>query len=242
MARAPGQVAFQMPRFNNAATALAVASIVSSVVWAIAANNGLSLYLSTVEVLEGGMWWQPFTWLLASRGTGPVLFTALIIWSTGGELEARWGSRRFLAFVLGTTFAAGLLTVAFFAVVPMALVLVAYYGGEVVFSSIWVARGIVDWRRVMNFWGFSITGRTFAMIGVLIAALNAVFGSLWLLIPEVFGLGITFAVGFGFGPGSLWLRFTSWRLQQDLKRRASHLKVVGGESRNMPTNSDKYLH
>jgi hypothetical protein len=42
-------------------------------------------------------------------------------------------------------------------------------------------------------------------------------------------------------PRFLWLRFTSWRLQHQLRGRAKHLKVVSRD-RNIGGGSDNYLH
>jgi membrane associated rhomboid family serine protease len=237
------QLRVVMPEIRNAATALALASVVCSIVWwVLASNTGVSLYLVPGQVLHGLALWQPFTWLLASIQAMPVLFTALILWSIGGSLERRWGKSRFLRFTLGTTFVAGLLTLAISFLVTD-LQRLTYMGGSAMSSMVWVAWGLVIWNEQTNLFGFPLSGRTFAMIGVLIPLLNGVFGGLLLMVPEYLAIILAFVIIRGeFSPGDLWVRFQSARLQRDLKKRSSRLSVITGGERNMPKDSDKYLH
>ncbi len=52
---------------------------------------------------------------------------------------------------------------------------------------------------------------------------------------------LTFAYArFGF-PSETLVRFRSWQLQRDLKKRSKHLKSIDG-GRNTDRGSDKYLH
>jgi membrane associated rhomboid family serine protease len=237
------QVRLVMPEVRNASTALALASVVMSIIWWVLSNGtGVSLYLIPADVLTRLALWQPFTWLLASIGAMPVLFSALIIWSIGGSIERRWGRNRFLRFALGTTFFAGLGAVGIAALVPGMLGL-PYQGGSTMSSTIWVAWGLIIWNEQTNLFGFPLTGRTFAMIGVLIPLLNGVFGGLLLMVPDYLGIILAFIIIRGeLSPSDLWVRFQSARLQRELKKRSSRLSVITGGERNMPKDSDKYMH
>jgi hypothetical protein len=62
------------------------------------------------------------------------------------------------------------------------------------------------------------------------------------IIPDVFALAMTFAIVKLNFPGQTWERFNSWRLRRQLARRRAHLDVVSGQKRNMPTDSDRFLH
>ena len=94
------QVRFVLPSFRNASTALAIGVVVASVFWRVAMGAGLVLYLVPSSVLHGEVW-QLVTWLPAAMpDTGSVLFSALILWSTGGSLETMWGKARFLRIIL----------------------------------------------------------------------------------------------------------------------------------------------
>ncbi len=235
------RVQLVLPSFKNAATVLAVVLVVTSVLWKVAAEAGVVLYLVPAAVLSGSVW-QLLTWMPADAPvTGSVLFGALITWSTGGSLEARWGTVRFLRFVGVVVFLSGLLTLLTSLVVP-ALAGKPFFGGMVLASSVWVGFGCSIWNSQTNIFGYPVSGRTFAMLGVLVTALNAVFSDPFLLVAEAWGLVLTFAYAlFGF-PTHTWTRFRSWLLERDLKKRSSHLKVVGGEQRNTSRDSDKYLH
>ncbi len=232
---------FRLPPFKNASTVLAVLLIATSVLWRLALNAGVVLYLTPGDVLTGKVW-QLLTWLPAEAPqTGSVLFSALIIWNTGGGLEMAWGRARFLRFMLGTTFAAGLLTLACAALITP-LQGASFFGGGILSAIAWVGYGCAMWRAQLNIFGYPLTGKTFAFIGVGIAALNAVFTSPYLLVAEAWALLITFAVTrWGF-PGGLLERFGSWRLERTLKKRSTHLRSIDGGQRNVGGDSDKYLH
>lgn len=219
---------------------LAVLLVVTSVFWKVALDAGLTLYLVPRDVLTGQVW-QLVTWLPAEAPqTGSVLFGALIIWSTGGSLELRWGRRRFLLFAGITVFLSGLLALGTVTLIPA--LGGAYFGGSVLAAVVWVGYGCAIWNQQTNIFSYPLTGRTFAMIGVLLCSLNTVFSGPHMLVAEIWGLLITFAYAkFGF-PGEFWLRFRSWQLQRDLDKRSAHLRSIDGGQRNVGRDSDKYLH
>src|SRR5690349_3611584 len=131
------QLRVVMPEVRNASTALALASVVMSIFWHIAlTTGGFVLYLVPGFVLHQLALWQPVTWLLVSDEPMAVLFNALILWSIGGSLERRWGRTRFLRFVFGVTFTAGLATLAISLGVPF-LQGVKYSGGQAMASMVW---------------------------------------------------------------------------------------------------------
>lgn len=233
-----GGVRLRLPPIRNAATALAVGSIVSSVLWWLL-RDGPVLYLMPPMVLTGAVW-QLVSWIPATVDTAPVLFTALIIWSTGGQLEMHWGRRHFLLFALLIPFVTGVLTVALSLVFPR--LVGPFMGGDVLFAIMWVGYGCLVWNGQTNFWGFPLTGKTLAFIGVLMAALNGVFRGIWTVIPVAIALVLTFLhVRFRW-PMRQLEAFGSWRLQRDLKKRSAHLRSVSSDQRNMPTDSDRFLH
>lgn len=210
----------------------------------ISPSTEVMLYLRPADVL-GLQLWQLVTFIPASLGASPVLFSAFIIWSIGGSLEGLWGRNKFLAFALGTTFTAGLLTVASAWLLKglfPSLAMATYSGGTVVGSILWVAYGLVMWSQQMNLFGFPLTGKTFAFIGVLLTGLQAVFGGLAGVLPDIFALTLTFLYVRWASPHDLWLRFQSWRLRKQLKNRSSHLEVISGSKGEAPRGSDKYLH
>ena len=238
------QIRVVMPEVRNAATALALASVILSILWkVIYSTSGVSLYLIPMQVYSGALW-QPVSWLPAGADTWGVLFSALIFWSVGGSLERRWGRTRFLRYSFAVTFFSGLLTLALAFALPDVLMRVPYMGGSVMSSLMWVTWGLVIWDEQTNFFGYPISGRTFAMIGILIPVMFSFFeNALPALVPTFIAILLAFAiVRFGLAPSELWLRVQSARLQRDLKKRSSRLSVISGGDRNMPKDSDKYLH
>lgn len=236
-----GRGSIRLPPFRNAATILALLLVVTSVIWKVALNAGLTLYLVPGEVFAG-VFWQVVSWLpAAAPQTGSVLFGALILWNTGGNLESTWGRTRFLRFMLVTTFVAGVLTL-LTALLITPLRGVAFFGGDILSAIAWVGYGCAMWRSQLNIFGYPLTGKTFALIGVAIAFLNAVFISPLVIVAEAWALLLTFAYARFELPGSFFERFGSWRLERTLKKRSSHLRSVEGGKRNVGGDSDKYLH
>lgn len=235
-----GRSGVRLPPFKNVSTLLAILIVVTSVIWKVA-SGVIGLYLVPGQLWAGAVW-QLVTWLPAEAPvTGSVLFSALIVWMTGGSLEMHWGRARFLRFMLGVTFLAGVST-SVLALVVTPLQYISFHGGGVLSAIAWVGYGCATWNQQINFWGIPLSGRGFALIGVGIATLNAIFTSPYLLVPEALALLMTFAYArWGF-PSSLLERFGSWRLQRTLDKRSAHLRSVDGGKRNVGGDSDKYLH
>lgn len=174
-----------------------------------------------------------------------IIFGVIILITCGNFLEQQWGTRRLWFFVagVGLTSAALVLVVALFS---KTVALLPVFGGLGVMTWLWVAQGLLMRNAKANFWGFPVSGYAFAAIGVAFPVVNALRGGWpfgWLLELETFiGLLLTAAFVFHYTPAALWTRFRSWQLRRQLDKRSSHLKVVGGERRNMPPDSDKYLH
>lgn len=232
----PRRFSLGLPPIRTVPAKLAVALVVGSLL-----NAFLPLSLRPGDVLSKLTLWQLFTYAFVETTAMGVIFGALILWSIGGSLEQTWGTRRLLTFSLGVTVISALLTVALAPFVPLVSAM-AFGGGTVMTSALWVAYGLSWGTRQTNFWGMPVTGNVLALIGVGFVVLNAAFSSIWVVIPSAFGIAMTFAfVKFNF-PGGTWERFNSWRLRRQLDKRRNHLNVVSGDKRNMPNDSDRFLH
>ncbi len=234
------QLNFRMPAIRSAAGAMAIAMIITSVVVAVARPLAAFIALVPSSVLHGFVW-QLVTYGLVEVSPMGVIFGAMILWNIGGVLELTWGRKRFLWFSLGIVVSAAIATVLLSLAVP-ALVQQAYPGAMVLTGSLWVAYGLQIGRGQTNFWGLAVTGNVLALIGAGFVFLNAAFAGLSLVIPEAFGLFFTFLYVRGAQPSLLWLRFRSWQLDRDLKKRSAHLRGIDGGRRNVGGDSDKYLH
>lgn len=231
---------FRLPAIRSAAGAMAIAMIITSVVVAVAKPLAPVIALVPQAVLHGFVW-QLVTYGLVEVSPMGVIFGAMILWNIGGVLEMTWGRKRFLWFSLGIVLLSAIATVLLSLLVP-ALVQQAYPGAMVLTGSLWVAYGLQVGRGQTNFWGLAVTGNGLALIGAGFVFLNAAFAGLSLVIPEAFGLFFTFLYVRGAQPSLLWLRFRSWQLDRDLKKRSAHLRGIDGGRRNVGGDSDKYLH
>jgi len=234
------QLNFRMPTIRSAAGAMAIAMIATSVVVAIVKPLGGFVLLVPGLVFRGFVW-QLLTYALVEVTPIGVIFGALILWNLGGMVEFTWGRKRFLWFSIGISMLAGLATVIVSLLVP-ALVREAYPGGMVLTGALWVAYGLQIGRGQTNFWGAAVTGNMLALIGAGFVFLNAAFAGLSTVIPEAFALLFTYFYMRGGQPSLLWLRFRSWQLDRDLKKRSAHLRGIDGGRRNVGGDSDKYLH
>jgi membrane associated rhomboid family serine protease len=227
-----------LPAVRSASAALAVALVVASVAGELVPALREALLLVPDLVLGRLFLWQLATYGLFERSPMGVIFGALILWSLGGAVEARWGRRRFLTFSLGVVAAAGVATVALAALAP-SLVASSYAGGAVFTLSLWVAYGLSIGRGQTNFWGLPVTGDVLALIGAGFVLLDAVYGGVRSAIPSLFALAFTYLWVRG---GSPMTRLRSWQLERDLRRRSSHLRSVEGGRRSPPRDRDQFLN
>lgn len=228
---------------RSSAAKMAVLFVISSLAFYLSARwTGEWLALIPETVIHEFRLWQLVTYaVIFHRDPLNFIFGVLILVSIGGALERQWGAKRLWLFSFGIAFFSALLTVLLSLVLPV-IGATPFVGANVIVSSMWVAYGLLIGRGRTNFWGLPVTGNTLALIGAAFVLLSCLLGGWQQLVPEVISLGLTFLhVRLGF-PHDAITRFGSWRLQRDLSKRSSHLRVITGDQRNTPRDSDKYLH
>jgi membrane associated rhomboid family serine protease len=230
---------FGLPPIRSTGAKLAVALVVGSLLGTTVLPQ-LGLYPG--DALRNPLFlFQAISFSIVETTPMGVIFGALILWSIGGSIEQTWGTRKLLTFAFGVTIASGLLTIAL-ALVLEKVGLMRFGGGTVMTSALWIAFGLMWGNRQTGFWGMPVTGNVLALIGVGFIILNAAFSSPYLIIPDALGAALTFVyVKLGF-PDQVLERFNSWRLRRTLDKRRAHLNVVSGDKRNMPSDSDRFLH
>jgi Eukaryotic integral membrane protein (DUF1751) len=228
-----------LPSFRSAATSLAVAVIVASIVnVAFSRFVEVSLALNGAAVLLGGLW-MPLTWLLVELSPQGVIFSALAIWSVGGALESQWGRAGMWRYALGVTFASGLLTVAL-SLASREVALHVFGGGTVMATALWVTYGLRIGNRPANFFGLPMSGYALAGLGGGMTLLSAIFYGPAIVAPSLIALVLVLLM-WKFGtPSDLLTRFGSWRLSRRLKRRSRHLSSISSGSGDA-RGSDKFL-
>jgi membrane associated rhomboid family serine protease len=93
----------RIPPVTRALLVLVAAGYLPTLVWPVA---GAWLALAPSAVFAGEVW-RLLTYAAVNVSIGGVLFGLLLFWSLGRELEPRWGSRRFAAFLAVSTLVAG---------------------------------------------------------------------------------------------------------------------------------------
>lgn len=221
---------------------LAALIVVGAVVLGVGTKFTRAHLLFTPDVVVSELeLWQLVTWLVfPSPSPFAILMDVLIVLSMGSELERGWGTARFWRVVIGIgASTAGLVALASLLIPRIGGV--TQTGAHILTMICWVGLGFRYRRSMMQFWNIPVTGYTFALIGLAFSLFNALYGSWLLIVPDLVAAGLTFLVVHEDAPGSWWLRFRSWQLSRDLKKRASHLQSLDG-GRNMGRDSDKFLH
>ena len=98
----------RLPGVTRATLILTVAGYVATLVSAVPARV---LIVGTPEIWPGLELWRLLTYPLVNVGIVSVLFSLLLLWSFGSELEPSWGSRGYALFLALATVAGGLLGV-----------------------------------------------------------------------------------------------------------------------------------
>jgi membrane associated rhomboid family serine protease len=221
---------------------MAVLFVVCSVAFYLTIRwTGDFIPLTPERVVHEFQLWQLVTYAVIFQPQPfSFFFDVLILVSIGGALERQWGARRLWVFAFTIAVLSAALTVALSLVLPIATA--KFLGADLIVSSMWIAYGLLIGPGRTNFWGLPVTGNTLALIGASFVLLSGLLGSWLVLVPELIALLLTFVhVKYGF-PGEQWTRLQSWRLQRDLQKRSSHLRVIAGDDRNTSRGSDKYLH
>jgi membrane associated rhomboid family serine protease len=229
---------------RSSAAKMAVLFVVCSLVYYLTEQwTGEWVPLTPDRVIGSLTLWQLISYsVLFQRSVVSFLFGVLILVSTGGALERHWGAKRLWMFAFGVSAAAGGVTVLLSLLVP-SIGAWSFMGADLIVLCIWVAFGLLVGRGQTNFWGMPITGNTLALIGASFVVLDAILSRQWKpFIPHFVALALTYLhVRLGF-PHDALQRFGSWRLQRDLSKRSSHLRVISGDQRNTSRDSDKFLH
>jgi membrane associated rhomboid family serine protease len=95
----------RIPAVTRSLLVLVAAGYLLTLAWPAAAAW---LVLAPGAVLAGEVW-RLVTYAVVNASIGAVLVDLLLMWQMGSEMEPRWGSRRFGAFLAASTLLAGAL-------------------------------------------------------------------------------------------------------------------------------------
>lgn len=218
---------FRLPRFHKGALGLflltvALTAFVSDM------PVGEQLRVEPGAIFSGGGLWQPITANFVFPGTdiGLLLGTFFAQWLVGSELEAFWGTRRYVTLVLGCGIAGYLVYALLEPVIPG---LMPHGGSNAMDAAALAAFGVVFGKRELDIFGvINMRARTLAWIFLPVMMIGPILrGTPW---PVVIPWLVASA-------GAFLVTLQPWRARGDgttpkrpkPKGKASHLRVVKGE-------------
>ncbi|HQQ79284.1 MAG TPA: rhomboid family intramembrane serine protease [Thermoanaerobaculia bacterium] len=182
----------RIPPVTRALLVLVAAGYLLTLAWPVAAAW---LVLAPGAVLAGQVW-RLLTYAVVGASISGVLFSLLLVWSLGSEMEPRWGSRRFALFLVAAAAAAGVLGLFVGGGAGLAPVLLA-----LIFA--WMLEG--PSQSLLFFGVFPMTRLAFAALALILVVFSELEAtrSLLRLLFVLGGLPVAwlFARGFGGGRG-----------------------------------------
>lgn len=186
-----------MPNLSKVNKILLIILGVSFVLNSIAINvlhvplvNFLGLSFAS---FSSGFIFQIITYPFANVGLMEVVFSGLLLWFLGSELEGIWGERKYLAYLLMTVIFSGLAYLVFSVALGGAVTGFPFHGMNVLSSAMCVSYAVLFPDRVFQFFMLiPIKAKYFCMI---LAGMSLYSG---LFTPSgAMAFGNLFAMGFG---------------------------------------------
>ena len=242
----PG-MSFGVPPFTRGVKWLAIATAVTSILFAVTGESGGAVFRQLLFVpaeLWHGKIWQLVTYTFINPDPIGLLFALLGLWMLGATLETRWGTRRFVTFYF-LCGAAGALATALVGLASQTVAHHPYYGNWSALEGLIAAFAVLmpDARILLYF--FPVPARLMLPISAGITLLFMLMTGWVPYLPQLFGLGAGVLFAGGVSPENVLLRAKVWWIDRRLRR--SKLRVVRGvgndeDVRSASRGSDKYLH
>jgi membrane associated rhomboid family serine protease len=213
----------------------AVCFFVAAILKAIGAFSLVGVLGLSGSGLFQGLIYQLITYPFVEVQLMSFLFNSLVIWFIGSELEAQWGGRVYLRFLLLTVIGVGL---------SFALInLIFFFGTQVYFSSLHGLSGInfalliaysllYPDRQMAFMMIFPMKARTFCWILAGIEAYLAIFSSLTTSWAHLLAMAFSFLIiHFQNRPLMKKVLQNSWKPRSTGKK---HLSIVKDDDQNPP--------
>ena len=182
--------------------------------------------------VQSGHLWQLVTYIFPLESPLALFFNALMLWMFGGELEARWGARRFLTFYFGVALgAAGCVVALAYAVPALAGLPIVGPGGLML--ALLVAWGMIYAERRMNLWGLlPLKGKHLLLLSLAVTAVTAFATQPMTFVIHAFAAMIAAAlVTYWRRHGGLFSTLRMALLRFKTKRARRHLRPVDDDDR-----------
>jgi len=137
------------------------------------AANFLGLSLAGIQ---SGMVFQFITYPLANVGLMEVVFSGILFWFLGSDLEQIWGQRKYIAYLLFTTLLSGVIYILLSVVVGGAIAGYPFHGMAAFSSAMCVSYAVIFPDRVFQFFMLiPIKAKYFCMILAAMALWQGIF-------------------------------------------------------------------
>lgn len=233
------QMHFQAPPLTKLNKMILIASgvcfLVASILKAIGAFSLLSILGLSADGLFHGLVYQLITYPFVEIQLMGFLFNSLVVWFIGSELEAQWGTKVYLRFLLLTVIGVGvifsLVNLIFFFGTPFYFA--SLHGLSGINFALLIAYSLLYPDRQMAFMMiFPMKARTFCWILAGIEAYVAIFTSIKTSWAHLLAMGISFLIiHFQTNPLVKKALHTSWKPRSGGKK---HLYVVKDEDQKPP--------
>lgn len=233
------QVQFQAPKLTKINKIILITTGVcflgAAILKAIGAFSLVSLLGLSGSGLFQGLIYQLITYPFVEVQLMSMLFNSLIIWFIGSELEAQWGQKIYIRFLLLTVIGVGLafclVNLAFFFGTPVYFT--SLHGLSGINFALLIAYSLLFPDRQMAFMMiFPMRARTFCWILVGIETYVAIFTSVTSSWAHLLAMGISFLIiHFQNKPLIRKVLQSSWSPRTGKKK---HLRVVKDEDQKPP--------
>ena len=229
----------QLSRVNKVILIIMVTLFILDSILAKSAGVSLvSLFGLSMSGVKSGLIFQFVTYPLVSKGLLEVVFTGLLIWFLGSELEKHWGERNYITYLFLVSFLTGVFYLGISAALSSAG-FVPIYGMNVFSSAMCVSYAILYPDRVFQFFMIiPVKAKYFCMILAFMNLYNGFFtpeGSMaWAQVcAMLIGGGFVYFVH----TPMYRLTFGKLKWKSSKERQKSKLRIVEKEER-----PPKYWH
>ncbi|AYF44887.1 MULTISPECIES: rhomboid family intramembrane serine protease [Halobacteriovorax] len=230
-----------LTKVNKYLIGILVVSFVLGAVFAKAFDISLVAILGLdVASLKSGLIYKMVTYPLVSTGLFNVVFTGLLFWFLGSDLEARWGSRRYIHYLLIATFVNAFAYSLFAIFMGGASLNYPFHGMAFLSSAMCVSYAVIYPDRIFQFFMIiPVKAKYFCLI---LAGMNVYQGFFSPGGAQAFGniASMIFGAAFVFGMRGLgfYLRDQVGNLKKKQgkvkKKRKGHLRLVDDEEKPNP--------
>lgn len=126
--------------------------------------------------IKSGFIFQFLTYPLANVGLMEVLFTGLLFWFLGSELESLWGQRRYIGYLIMITLLTGIIYILISAIIGGAIAGYPFHGMAAFSSAMCVSYAVLYPDRLFQFFFMiPVKAKYFCMILAAMALYQGVF-------------------------------------------------------------------